>query len=251
MATSKMTLIGFNNWMLNNNDDLFAFLTVPAGIDKDLLINNILMKGGEFEVLYSDPDFMKNMVGVWSHKWQHTMKRWIDALSIDYNPLENYDRMENWTDVNVRENRTDASDSRNSTNIKSGQNERNENANAVDNSTSSGSGVTENTRSAFDSTSYQPHDKSTTSSTGTNSSVGSTQAKADSKDFENTVTTDAGSNNALNKNNELLNKTGRAHGNIGVTTSQQMLQSELDLYFWNLYDEIADLFLNEFCIYVY
>lgn len=251
MATAKMTLIGFNKWMLDNNDDLFAFLNVPSGIDKDLLINNILMKGGEFEVLYSDPDFMKNMVGVWSQKWQHTMQRWIDALSIDYNPLENYDRMENWTDVNVRENRTDASDSRNTTNIKSGQNERNENANAVDNSTSSGSGATENTRSAFDSSSYQPHDKSTTSSTGTNSSVGSTQAKGDSKDFENTVTADAGSNNALNKNNELLNKVGRAHGNIGVTTSQQMLQSELDLYFWNLYDEIADLFLSEFCIYVY
>ena len=40
-------------------------------------------------------------------------------------------------------------------------------------------------------------------------------------------------------------------GNIGVTTSQQMLQSELDIARWNLYEHIADLFCSEFCIMVY
>ena len=98
MATAKMTLIGYNNWFESFNQDLFEYLTVPTGIDRSLLINNILLKGGEFEVLYSDPNFTKNMIGVWSSKWQHTMERWINALSIEYNPLENYDRMEDWTD---------------------------------------------------------------------------------------------------------------------------------------------------------
>ena len=54
------------------------------------------------------------------------------------------------------------------------------------------------------------------------------------------------SGNKLTNTNELTRR-----GNIGVTTSQQMLQSELDIATWNLYEHIADLFVTEFCIMVY
>ena len=57
------------------------------------------------------------------------------------------------------------------------------------------------------------------------------------------------SNTASNSANNI--RAGRTHGNIGVTTSQQMLQSELDIDRWNLYEHIADLFQDEFCIAVY
>ena len=44
----------------------------------------------------------------------------------------------------------------------------------------------------------------------------------------------------------------RAYGNIGVTTSQQMMQSELDLaHNTNIYNIIADDFIKKFCIMVY
>ena len=42
------------------------------------------------------------------------------------------------------------------------------------------------------------------------------------------------------------------HGNIGVTTSQQMLASELDILSrLDIVDYIADEFRDEFCLYVY
>ena len=45
---------------------------------------------------------------------------------------------------------------------------------------------------------------------------------------------------------------GRVHGNIGVTTSQQMLESEMVLRLkWNLYEQITDLFLSEFVLPIY
>ena len=50
---------------------------------------------------------------------------------------------------------------------------------------------------------------------------------------------------------QLSGHTGRIHGNIGVTTSQQMLQSELDIARFNIYEEITDLFLKELTIYTY
>ena len=211
MATAKITLIGFSNYFESLGDDLFKYLNVPAGIDKQTLVNNILLQGGEFEVLYSDPVFLQNMIGVWSNKWQRTMKKWIDALSISYNPLENYDRMEEWKDNNTTQ--------------------RNESATGIDDSTSTGSGNTENTRSAYNSSVYQPHDNAASSSSGSNSSESKTDA---------TGTTI-----------ENLNKTGRAHGNIGVTTSQAMLQAEIDISKWNIYEEITNLFMTEFCIYLY
>ena len=44
---------------------------------------------------------------------------------------------------------------------------------------------------------------------------------------------------------------GRIHGNVGVTTSQQMLQSELDIARFNIVQQITDLFMTEFLIMVY
>lgn len=219
MAIAKITLIGFNNYMSSSNDDLFKYLELPAGIDKDTLINNILLRGGEFETLYADPYFLQNMIGVWSKKWQRTFQKWIGALNIEYDPLYNFDRHETYSDLRFRN--------------ESGQ--RTENASAYDISTSTGSGNTNNEVSAYDSANYQPHDQSTSSSSGSNVSNGSTNATG---------------NDSKNENENVMHA-GHLFGNIGVTTSQQMLRDELDIQLWNIYEHITDLFLNEFAIYVY
>ena len=203
MATAKITLFGMYQWMQLNDDDLFAGLDVPTGIDKQTLINTILTNGGEFETLYADADFMKDMIGLWSDKWQNTMTKWYEALSIEYNPLENYDRMEEWSDNKL------------------------EHAVASDASNQSGSGNVTNQKSAYDGTGYQNHDKADSTSSGTNNATTNTVAQGSSTHG------------------------GRTHGNIGVTTSQQMLQAQLDVVRFNLYNEIADVFLTELCIYTY
>ena len=207
MASSKMTLIGMNILMLNLDDDLFINLTLPEGIDKKILTDNILMTGGEFEVQYSDPTAMQSMIGIWSRKMQPTFQRWIDALSIDYAPLENYDRHESWHDETEG----------------SGTSESSGNVDTTSSDTS------ELEKSAYDQSAYSPYEKTTNGGTvGTESS-------------DNTETT---------MNNDFQHN-GRIHGNIGVTTSQQMLEAELNLGYWNIYEKITQLFLQEFIIPVY
>lgn len=219
MAIAKITLIGFNNFMASNNDDLFKYLNVPADIDKQTLINNILLRGGEFESLYCNPYFLQNMIGVWSNKWQRTFEKWVEALNIDYEPLYNFDRHEVYKDIRSEN--------------ESGS--RTEKATANDTSISSGSGTTTNTVSAYDASTYQPHDQSTSSSTGNNTSNATTNATgSDSR-----------------KRDETLDHDAHLFGNIGVTTSQQMLQDQLDIVQWNIYEHITDLFLEEFAVYVY
>ena len=271
MATMKITLIGFSNYLEAQNDDLFKYLSVPTGIDRSLLINNILLRGGEFEVLYANPTFLQNMIGVWSDKWQHTMERWIKVLSIDYNPLENYDRMEEWEDtghkLSSQMHTKDEASKRNNlsqtaeSNTSSDSQTRTENAVAQDISHSSGEGDTTNTRSAYDANNYQPHDQTRTNSSGDNTSNGITSADGTTTNTGNQTNNSNSLNSEISDVNENIKAnaidnskgihTGRMHGNIGVTTSQQMLEAELDISKWNIYEEITDLFLNEFCIYLY
>ena len=102
MSTMKVTLIGLNQFLHNQDDDLFKNLNVPEGIDKDTLTGNILLRGSDFEVMYADPYFMQDAIGLWSRKWYRTFSKWVDALAIEYNPLENYNRKEDWTDTGNR-----------------------------------------------------------------------------------------------------------------------------------------------------
>lgn len=207
MASSKMTLIGMNQFMLSMDMDLFSEMTLPEGLNKQTLTDNILLEGGEFEVLHADPIALRSFIGIWSRREQATFERWVNALAIEYSPLENYDRMEHWTDE------TDGTGSSNSS--------------GSVNTTSSD--TSELQKSAFDQSTYSPYEKTINAGT-----VGST-----SSDSTGTTMSNDSEHN------------GRIHGNVGVTTSQQMLQAELDLGYWNIYKKITEMFLQEFVIPVY
>ena len=204
---AKLTLIGLYNY----DPTLFDPLTVPAGIDKQTLVDNILLRGSEFECIYPAPDFCKFAIGVWSRKNQWTFEKWVKALSIEYEPLNNYDRTEVWEENGKEERKTDSTSS---------------------GSSSGRSGTdTEQKKSAYNSATYQPDVSGT--STGTTSS------------------TDKGQVSGTEDSAHSSTRKGRAYGNIGVTTSQQMLQSELDIARFNLIDQITDLFLAEFVLPIY
>lgn len=243
MAHAKMTLIGMYNW----DNTLFANLTTPAGIDNSLLIDTILLNGGEFETLYADFDFMKEAIGRWSSKWQRTMERWIAVLSEEYDPIENYDRKEDWTDSSNKSVTNTSKKNEDSTHSEGTM--RTETAVASDSSNSSGNGETVNTRSAYDTTGYSPHDKSETESSGTNISLGTTDAKGET----NTSGIDSVRGSNEDKSTGLENgvHSGRIHGNIGVKTTQSMILEEIDVSRFNIYDEISNLFLSELVVYTY
>lgn len=198
-----LSVMGMQKFKEAHNGNLFSKLTLPDGMDLDLAVNTILLRSAEFESIYSNPDFLEEAIGVWSKKNSWTFNKWFTAINITYNPLENYDRMEEWHDVGSTS------------------------GHSSDSSSGSSSTNSSNTRSSYDSSSMQPHDGS--NAYGENHSNTNTQLDS----------------SALN------DRTGRAHGNIGVTTSQQMLQSELDIALFNLYDRIADLFISEFCVLTY
>lgn len=247
MSKAKITLLGMYKWMSENNDDLFYNLATPTGIDKQKLINTILMNGAEFEVLYSDADFMKFLIGVWSDKWQRTMEKWINVLSMSYDPIENYDRKEDWLDSNSKSSSSSASS--NEDNIHTDGSKKKETAFANDNSVATGNGTTENKVSPYDASDYVAHDKSESTTGGTNSASSITDANASVSNTAIDTKRGNGSEDTAAFENGL--HTGRIHGNIGVTTTQKMILEEIDVSKFNIYDEISNLFLTEFVIYTY
>ena len=313
MSSAKITLFSFARWMKQNNTDLFLNLSVPSGIDKNTLVDNILLRGGEFEVVYSDPAFMQYAIGTWSRKWFRTMQKWIEALSIDYDPLENNDRYENWNDTsekvmnnnrtldhddtltintkdlttlnteNKRTINTESLETRNLTDKETRDYEDEETRDLNDTTTYDKVITTEREVSAYDSSNYQPSEKTTeTDSNGNNVSVDGTGTDTfthtGTDTFEHTgtdTTNNFGTDTMNNTGTDTLDRTGientahtgnitdngdesgvdthagHVHGNIGVTSSQELLLSELSVSEWNIYEHITDLFLTEFVIPIY
>ena len=231
MSLAKITLMGQETWLQKENKSVFDLLNLPSGIDKDNCVDNIMMECGEFETLYSDPFFMRAAVGTWSTKHYRTFEKWINALNIEYNPLENYDRQEDWIDTGDENTKVKFTDDTTSETDSSTTSEGSSNQN----------GSTEDLVTAFDSNSYQESEKHV---------IDTDEDHTDEVTFNSTFTNDSEQNTEGEK--DTIDKhTGRIHGNIGVTTSQQMLQSELDIARFNIIQEITNLFMSELCIMVY
>ena len=95
MSSAKITLIGFYTF----DQTLFdGFDVLP--VDKALLIDTVLMRGGEYEVIYSNGDLLKQLIESWSNRYKSVIENWLRATKDmdEVNPLDNYDRYENWTD---------------------------------------------------------------------------------------------------------------------------------------------------------
>ena len=231
MSLAKITLIGQETRLKMENKSVFDLLTLPDGIDRNTCIDNIILECGEFETLYSDPFFMRAAIGTWSTKHYRTFEKWITALNLEYNPLENYDRIEDWTDTGNKQNTLDFEDDTTTTTTGKTTTEGGSEQN----------GFTEDQVSAFDSNVYQESEKHV---------IDTDESHNDEVNSTNEMKNTSKQNTEGNEDTESVH-TGRIHGNIGTLTSQAMLQSELDLARFNIIQEITNLFMVELCIMVY
>lgn len=256
------TLWGMEQYFKYKEQSLFDEIRLPEGVDKQTLVNTILVESGEFEVMYTDGDFLKVAINTWFERKYNMIDRWIKAINIDYKPLENYNRIEKWTDK--ANGTTSNNGSKNSkTNNSGSDNGTNTNKETIDNTASSSTSIGPQTTSdetkvsAFNTDTYTPSQKDessigartdSTSDTGKTTTDG-TYTKNNAYTNESTVvdtTTDSGTSS---NNSE---HSGEIYGNIGVTTSQQMLEAEMTL--WgkiDIYRDTAEMFVQDFCIMVY
>lgn len=356
--------------MLNADSTVLDGLgaNIPDGVSFDDLTDNIIQECAELEITIPRPDTFKYLVSSWARRKKLSWQRYYDAITAEYNPLENYDRQETFTDAvtgshsgsetntgsqsernagtdsetETRRGTLDTTTSQNGrdagsdteTETKSGRNAGSDNetisrqtvldgehANSTRTVTDNDETVTytdtrtpnitiEEKVAAFNSSTYENKSQKRETGTETNGRTGAntsdtivTVTESGTQDDETTETGTIGKthdhtiteNNSLQKShdytktesgsvdsetsengtrqlsqdhtrtltdslskqssgseNKSVQHTGRAHGNIGVTTSQQMLISELDLTGrLDIYAYITQDFKAQFCVLIY
>ena len=173
MAT--LSLLGLYSY----NGTIFDALTLPDGLVRDDVINSILMECAELEIMYPNPDQLRELVGIWSKGMQYAWSGLLKSTQFEYDPIENYNRNEEWED------------------------------------SGSAQGIGKNTVAGFNSVEMVDSNGNTT-----NSSYSSTHK-------------------------------AHLYGNIGVTTSQEMIEEERKVVRFNILDEIAQDFKRKFCVLIY
>ena len=239
MSIMKITLLGLEMALKPEGKSVFDLMQLPEGVDKDAVTDNIALEAGDFEVLYADPYMFRAAVGTWSAKYYRTFEKWVAALAIEYNPLENYDRFEDYTDTSNKGEKTTAG------NTRTLNHEDKETLNTENKMTHDTTNVSEETVSAFDSSTYQPSNKTTVDNDGTD-----TMSNTGTDTFNHTGTIKDEGSGSLTANGKEVH-TGRIHGNIGTVTSQKMLGDEIEIARFNLIQQITDLFLTEFTLMIY
>ena len=89
--------------MYNFSPDLFDNMHLPEALDneedRETLIDNLVSECAELELLYLNPDFLSIMIERWSRKRLPIWEKLYQTTQYDYDPISNYDRTEESTDV--------------------------------------------------------------------------------------------------------------------------------------------------------
>lgn len=147
MGLSYITLAGLNMAYENQHGgkDIFDDIILPDNIERETLINRIMFRCMEFSMMSSDYDFVHAEILNFFSVHYRTFEKWITAIDLDYDPIENYNRTEVYEGdgTNAGENSSSGTDSSTDT----------------------------NTRAAYNSSSYEPYERDSVS--GTSSASGS------------------------------------------------------------------------------
>ena len=203
--------------LYNYDSTIFDDFALPNSVAsrKAEFVDEILTELGQLEALYPNAEVFKRILKAWSNTRLTEWQRVETALTAEYNPIHNFDRNEDYSDTNT-EKETGKSNSTSSTE-------------------SNANGTNENTESetAFNTESF----KNRTKNAGTDTATSTASATNESN---NTVTRET-----------KVQHTAHLYGNIGVTTSQQMINEELAMRRGDLESYIIDDFKHRFCVMVY
>lgn len=217
------------------NEGILGELVVPEGVDIELVKDNLLAETAELEVIYPDAVFMQAMIGRWSAKELPVWDRLYKTTLLQYNPIENYDRQEKWTeDENTNKNLNSEETGSNTTQASDSYKSHGEREN---------NDGTSKDVSAYNETEFTPTERTTGNSQVIGDSNASSESDINTKTKNGLVSDEKGK--------RALAREGSIHGNTGFYTKQKMIGQERQIAEYNIIDVIINSFKNRFCLQVY
>ena len=229
---ARLTLWGIYQY----DKTLFDNIVLPDGIDKDNLVSDIMRNSGDLYPYHQVSEYLKRNITFWFSRRLFDFDRMYNSLRMEYSPIENYDRIE---DIK-REYKDSGTDTETLTLGSSTTSSHT----GTDTDSTQGGGSNEKGVSAYNEDGYTNREKDTETHNSNNTQT-----------YNSTVTnTGSGSDKTqtdYGKQRTETEKT-RIHGNIGVTTSQQMIESEMSLRAkYDIYKIISREFEREFLVQIY
>lgn len=273
------------------NPQVFSEMMIPEGLDKDILIDNLVMEISEMSIIYSKPETLQLLIKIWSRRRVFIWTELYKTLLYKYDPIANYDRVEErvYRDDHKGssgENRAESLDGswKNVTN-NTGHDEYNDTATTTrtpdleehitEGGTTHATTDTNEDRkhkvwgfnSEISADSYQDIGNSdsvtdgTTSNTSNRTNTGTETIKTVTKGDSDSKQDNTTDNSHTDDNREKIRRENadinfhaekmRARGNIGVTTTQQMIEQQRKIVDFDIYKYIIDDFKSQFCLMVY
>ena len=214
MADAWLSVLGLYQY----HPALFDTFALPYGVSKDVLVDAIMMECAELEVLFPDAGVFQYMIGSWSRSRVDAWTRIANALSVDYNVLDNYDITRTYTTKEVSEN---------------SENEETEGM-LESTSTTESEGASTQSQAAFNEGLRE--NAQTTTGQDVSSQAGQEQT---------------GSRNLSRNGNIVREHTETEKGDNSVRSTQHMLTQELDFRKTDIYQIITEEFRDKFCLEVY
>lgn len=224
--------------------NFFDDADIDTRLNKKQLRDSILRRCGTLMPVYTNTEMFKYFSDNFFYEKREVIKKLFDTIEVEYNPIDNYDKTETVT----REMKLTAGIGEKRTNTLGSGNVVTSTPNTTQTEQGNGS-INKNQEdkvSAYDASDYQP--KSQTTDT-TNSNTSNTITNTG------TITTETTQNGTDTTNTERSGSdltseqiTTKTRGNIGVTTTQEMIRQERDIALFNIYNWIAIEFEQNFFI---
>lgn len=255
------TLMDLLTW----NPELFTNCVVPEGMVpyKQELFDQIVMDNHDLVCYYEEPRLFTQMTEHFFSAHLKEFERLWHTYVVEYDPIENYNRFtDNWDKSKDEFDKNDSHTTTLGTTVTDTTDmTRTDNLNENRNLTNTAKRVDnleeEHTISAMNSSSYQPDNKidNTGDSTTTTTDTGDIKNTGDVKNKGTVARKGTGSDVLKIEDDDENRHEGEfhehTHGNIGVTTTQQMLQQERDLNRWNIYEYISSLYAEKLLMRIY
>lgn len=229
---ARITLWGFYQY----DNTLFDDIVLPDGIDKDNLVSDIMRNSGDLYPYHQVPEYFKRNVNYWFARRLLDFERMYEALRVQYSPIENYDRIED-----IKREYADSGTDTETLTLGTSSTSKHT---GTDTDGMQGGGSVEKGVSAYNEDGYTNREKDTQTQNSTNTTT-----------YDSTVTnTGSGSDTTQTDYGKKRTETesARVHGNIGVTTAQQMIESEMSLRAkYDIYKIISREFEREFLVQIY
>ena len=259
------------NGMLQYDPQLFSGLVLPSGLQLQTFVDTVCFSYGDLYLTNADPAWTRAAITLWGQRHKYYLDELYKTLSYEYNPIENYDRYEEYTDTTEGETadtistshndtvNTSHDDTVNTTHQESGSNSRT--TESETSGTMSNTASTAHNVAAYNAATLQPDSSGSDTSSGTTAGTGEeTVTGTDSASGTGSETASGtgsetaagtGSEERTGTESRTMTHSAHIHGNIGVTTAAQMIQGQRDIIKISWYDEAAKLFASEFCIMLY